>query len=255
MATSILQSAARLLESATRFVHLEAQQARTREEHEDYSITLRLLQLLREGWETSHIFDVACGFAVGLCHARYLYKRAERAALMRREFLSITPDYDHSTETSPDRDPADGRRKVYAKARAVENARAIKEAATKLGITTNTIYSRLKRGWSWERATSETAYQFRNLDAQGSSRHDPESTSSAHENDTPADFGLGDFPKSDGRHPVPTGARAESFAAMSVADRRGATKKRVSSPIQARLEERFRAAHRAAAERKSYYGA
>jgi hypothetical protein len=101
-----------LLEHAIDYVYGESQKrARTREEHEDFAITLKLLGLLRDGWSTGPaIFDVACGYAVGLCHARYLYKRAERSALMRLEFLRAIPDYDYSTEIMTDRDPADGRR-------------------------------------------------------------------------------------------------------------------------------------------------
>ena len=94
-----------ILDSASRHIYGEAQRARSRDEYENFSISLKLLQLLRDGWATGpSIFDVACGFAVGLCHARYLYRRGERAAFMRKEFLSITPDYDYSRETVPNRD-------------------------------------------------------------------------------------------------------------------------------------------------------
>jgi len=245
-----------ILESVSRYVYGEAQRAHDREEHEDFSITLKLLQLLREGWKSGpDIFSLACSYAVGLCHARYLYKRAERAAFERRELLSITPDYDYSKEPLPDRDPSDGRRRYYGKSGGIENARAIKEAAARLGITRNAIYYRLRRGWTWERATSKTAHQFRSVAAQRSSRHDAGSTSSTHEDYTPADFGLGDFPKSDGRHPVPNRARTASHAALPVADRRGTAKKRMDSPAQAQRNERSRVLNRTARERAAYFGA
>jgi hypothetical protein len=64
-----------ILESASKHVYDEAQRARTREEREDFAITLKLLGLIRDGWSTGPaIFDVACGYAVGLCHARYLQR-------------------------------------------------------------------------------------------------------------------------------------------------------------------------------------
>ncbi len=259
-------SAVAILESASRYVYGKAQRARSLEEHEDFSITLKLLQLLREGWASRpRIFDVACGFAVGLCHARYLHRRGERAAFMRKEFLSITPDYDYSRETVPNRDPADGRRHFgnqYA-SRGMDT-RAIKEAAARLGITAGAIYTRLSNGWTWERAISEPrrprgrkpyGRAFCSVDAATVAGHDSGPTGSTHEDDTPADLGFRDFPGADDRNPVPNRARAAGYAALPVADRRGTRKKRISAPAQVRFEKLSRAAHRAAADRETYFGA
>jgi hypothetical protein len=56
---------------------------------------------------------LACGYAVGLPHAKYLYRRATRAAFMQQELQQTIPDYDASTQTIPDHDPTDGRRRYY----------------------------------------------------------------------------------------------------------------------------------------------
>lgn len=107
-----MSDASTLLTDASEYLYRELQKrARTREEHEDGSISLMLLKLLREGWASGpNIFDLACGLAVGCVHARYMHKRAERAAFERLELLRAIPDYDYSTEAKPGRDPADGRR-------------------------------------------------------------------------------------------------------------------------------------------------
>src|SRR6266852_7900398 len=79
--------------------------ARTREDHEDFSIALRLLSLLRDGWATGDLFNLACAYTGGLCHKKYLRRRAESADFERRELLAIIPEYDVSTEKPIDRDP------------------------------------------------------------------------------------------------------------------------------------------------------
>ena len=102
-----------LLEDAIVYIYREAKLARSCEEHEDFAITLKLLTLLRDGSAGPALFDLACGYAVGLPHATYLYRRAARAAFMRQELFRATPDYDYSTEIVPDDDPTDGRRRYY----------------------------------------------------------------------------------------------------------------------------------------------
>lgn len=252
-----------ILESACKYVYGEAQRAHDNEEHEDFSITLKLLELLRDGWASRPgIFDVACGFAVGLCHSRYLWRRGERAAFMRREFLSITPDYDYSKETLPNRDPADGRRHYGNQygSRGM-HTRAIKEAADGLGITTHSIYTRLRNGWTWERAISETrqraerkphGHQFRNLAPQKVAQHDSVPSCIPNEDLPRAGERFGDIPNADDRYPASNLTRAAGYAALPLADRRGARKKRISSPAQVRREKLFRAANRATA---TYFGA
>jgi hypothetical protein len=195
-----------LFEHAIDYTYGESQKrARTREEHEDFTITLKLLGLLRDGCATGDLFNLACGYAVGLCHARYLYKRAERSAFMRLEFLRAIPDYDYSTEIMPDRDPADGRRHY--------------------------------------------GNQFRNLAAQRNAQHDSITSRDPNEDIEAAGKRFGDRPIAYDPHSAPSRAGAPDFTARPVADRRGAPK-RISSPAQARLEARFRAANRAV-----YFGA
>ena len=95
-------------------VHLygEAQLARTENEHEDFSISLRLLGLLRDGWTPGPgLFDCACGYAVGKPHSKLPAARAARAAHMRQELLRTIPDYDYSKDEIPDQ--IDGRRQFY----------------------------------------------------------------------------------------------------------------------------------------------
>jgi hypothetical protein len=120
-------SAFAILESASHHVYDEVQRARTREEHEDFAITLKLLGLLRDGWSTGPaVFDVACGYAVGLCHARYLYKRAERSAFMRLydSITSRNPDEDIEAagERFGDRPNADDLYSAPSRARAADDA-------------------------------------------------------------------------------------------------------------------------------------
>jgi hypothetical protein len=95
-------------------VYGQAGQARNREEHEDFAITLRLLGLLRSEWPNGPgLFDLACGYAVGLPHGKYLFRRAARAAYDHQQLLRLIPDYDYSNDMVPENDPSDGRRKFY----------------------------------------------------------------------------------------------------------------------------------------------
>jgi len=104
------------LQDSITYLAREAQFAQTREEHENYSIALRLLGLLYDGWNpTPSLFDVACGYVVGLASAKYVHRKARRAAHERRELLRAIPDYDYSTEPLSDDDPTDGRRHNYGK--------------------------------------------------------------------------------------------------------------------------------------------
>ena len=174
--------------------------ARTREDYEDRSIALCLLKLLRDDWASGpYIFDLACGMAVGLCHVRFLYKRAERAAFERRDFLRALPDYDYSTEIMLDRDPADGRRHY-------EN---------KYGIRTN---------------------RLRNLHPAAGSGDDSISTYLPHADYETASFGPGNLANSDDQDAAPPITRITGRAVLSFAPRRR-TPKRLSSPAQARLIE------------------
>jgi hypothetical protein len=197
-----------LLTHAIDYTYGESQKrARTREDHEDFTITLRLLGLLRDGWATGPwIFDVACGYAVGLYHKKYLRRRAERAEFERLELLRCIPDYDYSKEPRiADRDPTDGRRHY--------------------------------------------GNRFRHLAAQRISRDEPIPSRNPHEDFQAAGERFGDRPTAYDPHSAPNRAGAPDFTARPVADRRSAPK-RLSSPAQARLEARFRAAQRVV-----YFGA
>jgi hypothetical protein len=102
-----------ILESAIFYLHREAQLARSENESEDFTITLRVLELLHGGWEGPGILDVACNYAVGISHAHYLHQREARAAHLHQQFLRLIPDYDYSNEKPPADDPTDGRKRFY----------------------------------------------------------------------------------------------------------------------------------------------
>ena len=88
------------LNNVIQYVWVEAQGFQTRDEHEDFSITLRLLECVREGW-TGNLFNMACCYAVGLQPAKYLKRKAERAAFERDELAACIPDYDGSIGRPP----------------------------------------------------------------------------------------------------------------------------------------------------------
>jgi hypothetical protein len=163
---------------------------------EDFSITLRLLGLLREGWSGSPcLFNVACGYAVGISHKKLLYRRETRAALERRELLRTIPDYDAFTEILPDRDPTDGRRHF----------------GNNFGCKEN---------------------RLRNLARTPSSQDEPISTGGADENDTSAGLGVGDRTGADNRYSVPNRASLAGPTGRPGLDRGSPPKKRLSSPAQ-----------------------
>jgi hypothetical protein len=226
-----MTSANALLENVIDYTYKEiAQRARTRQDHEDADITLRLLGLLRDGWSSGpQILDVACGYAVGLCHAKYLYKRDARAEFERRELLATIPDYDYSREPRIGRDLADGRRHFKNKfAWRGMDTDAIKEAAAKLGISKFAIYHRLRRGWPWERAISVTrisgrtdyANRLRHLAASAIAGDDTITISDSYADLAPADKRFGDLPTADGLHLVPSRAGAPSQSSLPDPSRR-----------------------------------
>ncbi len=104
-------TAALTIDHALVHVWREAQLARTCEEHEDFLIALKVLGLLHRGGSGPGLFNLAVTFVTGLPHAKYLYRRAERAEFQRLELLRGIPDYDYSLEPRiPDCDRTDGRR-------------------------------------------------------------------------------------------------------------------------------------------------
>jgi hypothetical protein len=249
-----------LLEHTIDYVYGESQKrARTRQDHEDFAITLRLLGLLCDGWTAPDLFSLACSYAVGLTHKKYLRRRAERAEFERLELLRCIPDYDWSREPRIADDPTNGRRHFGNQyASHGMNTLAIKEAAARLGMTNHAIYTRLRNGWSWEEATSQTRQppgrkhygnRFRNLATQRISEDESIPSRNPHEDVQAAGERFGDRPTAYDRHSASSRARATDFTAGPVTDRRGAPK-RLSSPAQARLEARFRAA-----QREVYFGA
>ena len=66
--TGLSKTAALTLDHALVHVWREAQLAQSCEEHEDFEIALKLLGLLRDGSSSGDLFNLACGYAVGLCH-------------------------------------------------------------------------------------------------------------------------------------------------------------------------------------------
>jgi hypothetical protein len=230
MATTARPKGLLILAGAIRHLHLEAQCARSETEFEDYSITLRLLGLLADGWTGGPgLLNVACAYAVGIPHAKYLRRRAERAEFERLELLRAIPDYDYSREPRLGPDLTDGRRHLGSVHRGdAENARAIKEASARVGIAEKTIYRRIREGWTFEKATSEPSRQgsklygnqLRNLAGQAIEGDDSISTSGPDANDTPADQRPGDWPAPNRRDFVPSRAGATGQASLLAADRR-----------------------------------
>jgi hypothetical protein len=106
--------AALVLEHAICHVYQQAQLTRSENEHEDFTITLRMLALVCDGWPGGPgLFNLACGYATGLAHGKYMHRRDARSALLHQELLRCIPDYDYSNEMPPEDDPTDGRRQYY----------------------------------------------------------------------------------------------------------------------------------------------
>jgi hypothetical protein len=102
------------LEHAIVYVYGESKLARSENEYEDFSISIKVLALLRDGWSAGPgLFDLACGYAIGLPHSKVFYKRTKRAEYQHKQFMRLIPDYDYSNETPPEDDPTDGRRRFY----------------------------------------------------------------------------------------------------------------------------------------------
>jgi hypothetical protein len=72
-------------------------EARSREEYELGTITLRLLSLIRQGREAT--LDLACVEAFGFHFNVWRQKSLERQSQMAWEFAALVPDYDPSVES------------------------------------------------------------------------------------------------------------------------------------------------------------
>ena len=204
------------LEHVITYIHRQAQRARTREEHEDFDVVLKLLALLRQGWTPSPtLFDVACGCALGVTNRKLLYRREARAAFERRKLLSLIPDYDYSTEILPDRDPMDGKRHY----------------GNNFGCKEN---------------------RLRNLAGATGSQDEPISTGCQDEYDTSAGLGFGDRAGADNRHSLPSRTSVADCTGRPRSDR-GKPPKRINSPAQRAATRR--AQTRQADERLLYFGA
>lgn len=245
------------LANAIRYLHLEAQIAESEDEFENFSIALKLLGLLCDGWNGGPgLFNLAVCYSMGVCHAKYLYRRAQRAEFRRLELLASIPDYDYSREPRiPDRDPADGRRHFGNKHGVTARGQAIKEAAARLGIAERTIRRRLYEGWTWEQAVSEPqrqgrklyGNQFCNLGSEASAADDTSATRQSDENDSPAGQRSGMWTSAQNRHSIPSRAGAQGEPGMSDPNRRKPPG-RVSSVAQIRTLKR-------AADQVTYFGA
>jgi hypothetical protein len=182
-----------ILESPSIYLHREAQLARSENENEDFSISLRLLALLRDGWSAGPgIFDLACGYAIGLPHSKIFYKRTKRAAFQQQQFLRLIPDYDWSNEMPPKDDPTDGRRLFYG----------------------NRFTGRLC-----------------NMGTSPGSRHDTSGIGCEDQDYATTDWRMGDRPEAHDCQSVPGSERAAGRPGGSYAYR-GSTPKRISSPAR-----------------------
>jgi hypothetical protein len=101
------------LKSAIAYLHREAQLAQSQNEYEDFSISLKVLGLLHDGYSGPGILDMACGYLFDLSHSKYLHRRLVRCDFLHRQLLRCIPDYDASDERPPEDDPTDGRRGYY----------------------------------------------------------------------------------------------------------------------------------------------
>lgn len=218
------------LASAIRYLHLEAQVAQSEQEFEDYSIALRFLGLLADGWDGLGLLNVACAYATGVPHGKFMRRRAEREEFRRMELARAIPDFDYSRLPRLDRDATDGRRHLGNKfASHGMDTQAIKEAAARLGMTEQAIYRRLKYGWPRERALSEPQRQGRKLydgtefcDLARPIGEGDDSIPSSQTlwNITPANQRAGDSSASDRGHPIQARPGPRCPAAVLAIDRR-----------------------------------
>jgi hypothetical protein len=87
-------------------------EARSREEHELGTITLRLLSLIRQGREAT--LDLACVEAFGFHFNVWRQKSLARQSHMAWEFAALVPDYDPSVESERSlRRPTAGKGALY----------------------------------------------------------------------------------------------------------------------------------------------
>jgi len=84
-----------LLQDAIDYLHSFREDCRTQNEHEDLTISLRLLAvLLRNEARSCDPFTLACYLAVGSSPAVYRERRAVRDEFKLKELIGAIPDYD-----------------------------------------------------------------------------------------------------------------------------------------------------------------
>jgi hypothetical protein len=206
-----------ILESVSIYLHREAQLARSEDEHEDFSISLKVLALLSDGWATGRggLFDLACGYAIGLPSSKIPYKREKRAAFLhRQQLLRLIPDYDYSNEKPPKDDPTDGRKRFYG----------------------NRYTGRLR-----DMGTSPV------------SPDDPTTTSEPTANYAAASWAMGDRPNAEGGYPAPSFACAADHSCIPNAYR-GSAPKSIRSHAQILAWRRYKD-HATRGAVASYFGA
>ena len=82
------KKAAAFLADVTRYIHGEGQKARTQDEHEDFTVALRILKAIREGW--TEPVNVAYYYTFGLHPDKYRRKRLERHAHLAWQLTAAT---------------------------------------------------------------------------------------------------------------------------------------------------------------------
>jgi hypothetical protein len=233
------------------YVWVEAQEAQTRDQHEDFSITLRLLKCVREGW-TGNLVNMAWCYAVGVSPAKYLTRKAERAAFERDELAKLAaaciPDYDASIGRPPygSAKPFKGKRdsptqrKHYCRRLVMERI-TIEHGCLRETLECGHFFMPIDRlrlssfRHCNECLNLETLHGNRlcNLAPTSIAGDDTNPTRGTNEDDATADIRFGNRAGADHGHSSPRSVRAAGLSQLSLTYRRSPPK-RISSPAQKR---------------------
>lgn len=92
MVTSLSRRGAKILNAVSDYLYGEAQGATTRDQRDEWSLTLALLGAVRRG--STVPFQEACFVAFGGTLERYQEYRNKEKWLAKREWFAALPDYD-----------------------------------------------------------------------------------------------------------------------------------------------------------------